>query len=164
MWSALPSAKPATERTSIARRSPIFAAAIALTAIALSASSSPASADDEPLVIAKQGNFYVGGKYVENKGDHPMVGQIYVQFQIPQRQTHPYPIVLVHGGGQTGSGWISTPDGRDGWATYFLRKGYAVYVVDQVGRGRSAYVIDIYGPVSTQSREYVMQRFTTVDK
>ena len=30
------------------------------------------------------------------------------------------PIVMVHGGGQTGSGWISTPDGREGWAQYFL--------------------------------------------
>ena len=33
-----------------------------------------ASAADEPLVIAKQGNFYIGGKYVESKGDMPMVG------------------------------------------------------------------------------------------
>src|SRR4051812_8905835 len=87
-----------------------------------------ARAADEPLVIAKQGNFYIGGKYVESNGDRPMVGQMYVQYQIPARQTHPYPIVMVHGGSQTGSGWISTPDGREGWATYFLRQGYAVYV------------------------------------
>ncbi len=33
----------------------------------------------------------------------------------------------------------ASPDGRDGWATYFLRKGYAVYVVDQVARGRDVY-------------------------
>src|SRR5205823_6634389 len=103
-------------------------------------------------------------RYVETNGDMPMVGQAFVQYQVPQRQTHPYPIVMIHGGSQTGSGWISTPDGRDGWATYFLRKGYAVYVVDQVGRGRSAYINDVYGPTSTQSREYAMQRFTTVEK
>jgi pimeloyl-ACP methyl ester carboxylesterase len=93
-----------------------------------------------------------------------MVGQAYVQYQIPQRQTHPYPIVMVHGGSQTGSGWISTPDGREGWATYFLRHGYAVYVVDQVARGRSAYIGDVYGPSRTQTREYVMQRFSTSEK
>jgi len=61
------------------------------------------------------------------------------------------------------SGWISTPDGRDGWATYFLRKGDAVYVVDQSGAAFRL-INDVYGPTSTQSREYVMQRFTTVEK
>jgi pimeloyl-ACP methyl ester carboxylesterase len=120
-----------------------------------------ARADDEPLAIARQGNFYIGGKYVESNGDRPMVGQMFVQYQVPQSQTHPYPIVMVHGGSQTGSGWISTPDGRDGWATYFVRRGYAVYVIDQVGRGRSPYIGDIYGPARTQTREYAMQRFST---
>jgi pimeloyl-ACP methyl ester carboxylesterase len=118
-------------------------------------------AADEPLMIAKQGVFYVGGKYVESNGDMPMVGQAFVEYQIPQHQTHPYPIVLVHGGSQTGTGWISTPDGREGWAIYFLRHGYAIYIVDQVARGRSAYIADVYGPSRTQTREYVMQRFST---
>src|SRR6266436_5813223 len=121
-------------------------------------------AADDVLAIARQGNFYIGGKYIESNGDMPMIGQAFVQFQIPQHQTHPYPIVMVHGGGQTGSGWISTSDGRDGWATYFLRHGYAVYVVDQVGRGRSAYIIDVYGPSRMQTREYSMQRFSTSEK
>jgi pimeloyl-ACP methyl ester carboxylesterase len=121
-------------------------------------------AADDDLAIARQGNFYIAGKYVESNGDMPMIGQAFVQFQIPQRQTHPYPIVMVHGGGQSGSGWISTPDGRDGWATYFLRHGYAVYVIDQVARGRSAYIADVYGPSRTQTREYSMQRFSTSEK
>ena len=129
----------------------------------LVAASSSQAADDV-LTIAKQGNFYIGGKYVESNGDTPMIGQAFVQFQIPQPQTHPYPIVMVHGGGQTGSGWISTPDGRDGWATYFLRRGYAVYVVDQVARGRSPYIVEVYGPSRAQSREYTMQRFSTSEK
>ncbi len=121
-------------------------------------------AADEPLMIAKQGVFYVGGKYVESNGDEPMVGQAFVEYQIPQHQTHPYPIVLVHGGSQTGIGWISTPDGREGWAIYFLRHGYAIYIVDQVARGRSAYIADVYGPSRTQTREYVMQKFSTSEK
>src|SRR6266478_8798961 len=115
-----------------------------------------ARAVDAPLTIAKQGNFYIGGKYVENNGDMPMVGQAFVQYQIPQSQTHPYPIVMIHGGSQTGSGWISTPDGRDGWAIYFLH-GYAVYVVDQ-GRART---IGLYRgrlrSFPNAAREYVMQ-------
>ena len=123
-----------------------------------------ARAAGEPLSIARQGNFYIGGQYVDDHGDMPMIGQAFVEFQIPQHQTHSYPIVLVHGGSQTGTGWISTPDGREGWAIYFLRRGYAVYIVDQVGRGRSAYIADVYGASRTQTREYVMQRFSTSEK
>src|SRR3977135_422936 len=48
-------------------------------------------AADEALTIAKQGNFYIGGNYVESNGDMPMVGQAFVEYQIPQRQTHPEP-------------------------------------------------------------------------
>jgi len=135
-----------------------------LGALGLAAVASPVAAADEPLMIAKQGNFYIGGRYVESNGDVPMVGQAFVQFQVPHPQRHPYPIVMVHGGSQTGSGWISTPDGREGWATYFLRRGYAVYVVDQVARGRSPYIADVYGRTRSQSREYAMQRFSTGEK
>jgi len=135
---------------------------IALLIVALLQSSDRSQA--ESLAIAREGVFYIGGKYVESHGDVPMVGQAFVEYRIPERQTHPYPIVLVHGGSQTGVGWISTPDGRDGWAIYFLRHGYAVYIIDQVARGRSAYIADVYGPERTQTREYVMQRFSSSEK
>ncbi|MGY9107675.1 MAG: alpha/beta hydrolase, partial [Alphaproteobacteria bacterium] len=115
-------------------------------------------------MISEQGNFYIGGRYVENNDDMPMIGQMYVQYQIPYERVHEYPIVMVHGGSQTGSGFISTPDGREGWATYFLRRGYAVYVVDQSARGRSAYINDIYGPSRRQAREYVMERFAASER
>ena len=46
---------------------------------------------------------------------------------------------MIHGGSQTGTNFTITPDGREGWAQYFLRRGHAVYVVDQVARGRSAH-------------------------
>src|SRR5258708_39150065 len=123
------------------------------------AGSTATRAADDVLSIAKQGNFYIGGNYVESNGDMPMVGQAFVEYQIPRPQTHPYPIVMIHGGSQTGTGWISTPDGRDGWAIYFLRHGYAVYVVDQVARGRSPYIVDVYGPSRTQTPEYVIHPF-----
>jgi len=135
---------------------------VALAATACLSSSIACAA--EALAIAREGVFYIGGKYVESHGDMPMVGQAFVEYRIPEPQTHPYPIVLVHGGSQTGTGWISTPDGRDGWAIYFLRHGYAVYIIDQVARGRSAYIADVYGPERTQTREYVMQRFSTSEK
>ncbi len=147
-------------RVSMTSQTAWIAAFVAISCFA----SMAAGAADEPLMIAKQGNFYVGGKYVESSGDTPMVGQTFVEYQIPQRQSHPYPIVMVHGGGQTGSGWISTPDGREGWAQYFLRRGYAIYIVDQVARGRSAYIAEVYGAPRAQTREYVMQRFSTSEK
>src|SRR5690242_19673299 len=53
---------------------------------------------------------------------------------------------------------------REGWAQFFLRRGYAVYVVDQVGRGRSTYQPEVYGNMSSQTREYVMQRFAAGEK
>jgi pimeloyl-ACP methyl ester carboxylesterase len=93
----------------------------------------------EPLAIRTHGTFFVGGQYSTVNDATRFVGQMYVEFSIPQPLRHPYPIVFVHGGGQIGSGWWTTPDGREGWAPYFLRRGFAVYVVDQPARGRSAY-------------------------
>ncbi|ACK50265.1 conserved hypothetical protein [Methylocella silvestris BL2] len=107
-----------------------------------------------PQVIAKRGNFFVGG--TRNAKDQ-IVGQMYVEYAIPQTQTHTYPLVFVHGGGQIGVGWNETPDGREGWAQYFLRKGYAVYVVDQPGRGRSPYNSQM-GPLSDPGDSLTVRR------
>jgi pimeloyl-ACP methyl ester carboxylesterase len=87
-----------------------------------------------PLAIADQGCFYVGGSY-DDSGT--MSGQMFVQHQVPAEREHPYPLVMIHGGGQTGVGFLSTPDRRRGWADYFVARGFAVYVVDVPGRGRS---------------------------
>src|SRR3569833_1775673 len=67
-----------------------------------------------------------------------MIEQMFVHYRIPASVTH-YPIVFVHGGGLTGQAYETTPDGREGWATYFARKGYPVYVVDFPTRGRAAF-------------------------
>ncbi len=100
-----------------------------------------------PLVIAKQGYFFVGGTYHTFNNQQYISGQAYVEYQIPQNVKHPYPIVMIEGFGLTGTNFTGTPDGRDGWAQYFLREGYAVYVYDQPGRGRSAWVASAYGVI-----------------
>ena len=84
---------------------------------------------------------------------------MYVEYRIPAKQTHPYPIIFVHGGTRSGANWTGTSDGREGWAQYFARRGYAVYVVDQPGRGRSAYVPEVYGPPRFANAESAQQRY-----
>ncbi|RNL87641.1 alpha/beta fold hydrolase [Halostreptopolyspora alba] len=75
---------------------------------------------------------------------------MFVQWEAPAGGSRPYPLVLVHGGGGQGTDWTTTPDGRPGWATRFVEAGYAVYVVDRCGHGRSPYHPDIVGPMGAQ--------------
>jgi len=117
-----------------------------------------------PLAIERQGYLFAGGKYSTVNGRQVMSGHLYAEFQIPSRRTHPDPIVMIHGGGQTGTNFTGTPDGREGWAQYFLREGYAVYVVDQPGRARGAYQADLYGPPTRLDLERVQQRFTAPER
>ena len=71
--------------------------------------------------------------------------QIYVEHWIPAQVRHPYPVVLIHGGYGQGSEWISTPDGRRGWAPQLLEQGYKVYVLDRPGQGRCPYHPWVHG-------------------
>ena len=71
--------------------------------------------------------------------------QMYVEHWIPREVRHPYPVVLIHGGYGQGSDWISTPDGRRGWATLLLEQGYKVYVLDRPGQGRNPYHPWVHG-------------------
>jgi pimeloyl-ACP methyl ester carboxylesterase len=47
------------------------------------------------------------------------------------------PVVLVHGGSQTGCCYLRTADGRPGWAFAFARRGYRAILPDWPGCGRS---------------------------
>jgi pimeloyl-ACP methyl ester carboxylesterase len=121
------------------------------------------SAQAPPLAIARQGYFFVGGTYFDSPSGRSMSGQMYVEFQIPATRTHPYPIVMFSGGGQSGLNYTGTPDGREGWMQYFLRQGYAVYVLDQPSRARSPHQAEV-GPQSRQPVERVQQRFTAPER
>src|SRR3984957_107712 len=74
--------------------------------------------------IGSTGFFYVGGQYVGAPGKEVMDGAEYVEVMVPKKIRHPYPIVMFHGAGQTGTDWLQTPDGRAGWAYYFLKQGF----------------------------------------
>ena len=102
-----------------------------------------------PLELQDEGVFFVNGQAAATAfPDSPatgaappgdiMIDQMYVQYRIPKTVSAP-PIVMVHGSGHTGVTYETTPDGREGWATYFARKNFSVYVVDHAGRGRSSF-------------------------
>jgi pimeloyl-ACP methyl ester carboxylesterase len=119
---------------------------------------------DEPLVLARDGFMYVGGKRMHVEGREYFYGQMYVEIRIPAKQTHPYPIIMVHGGSMSGTNYTGTPDGREGWAQYFVRHGYAVYVVDQPGRGRSGFLTAATGPMQNSARNNSASRFVSQEK
>jgi len=121
------------------------------------------AADAGSLEIATQGYLFAGGKYVDGPDGKYMSGQAYVEYQIPKTRTHVLPIVMIEGGGQSGSNFTGTPDGREGWAQYFLKLGYAVYVVDQPGRGRSALRPE-YGETVQRPTSWVQQQFTAPER
>jgi pimeloyl-ACP methyl ester carboxylesterase len=146
-------------------RSPLRAALLLAAALTFGTTSVTQAADDDPpLNLARDGFFYAGGKPTTINGKTYIAGQMYVEFRIPAKQTHPYPIVMVHGGTRSGANWTGTVDGREGWAQYFARRGYAVYVVDQPGRGRSAYVPEVYGPPRLADAESAQQRYMQQEK
>ena len=115
--------------------------------------------DSGPLVIARQGYLFAGGTYSTVNERQVMSGQLYAEFQIPADRRHPWPVVMVHGARQSGTNFTGTPDGREGWAQFFLREGYTVYVVDQPGRGRSAYQADLYPPLGSVPLDGTEERF-----
>jgi pimeloyl-ACP methyl ester carboxylesterase len=75
---------------------------------------------------------------IDPDGD-AVTGQMYVQAFRLQAPRQTLPVLLWHGGGLTGACWESTPDGRPGWLTWFLRQGFDVLVSDAMERGRASW-------------------------
>lgn len=86
----------------------------------------------------KRDFFYVGGRSLSASTGTLTVDQLYVEKLTPTCSKHKAnPLVFIHGGGIAGSTWLNTPDNREGWATYFTKQGYVVYLVDTNAIGRS---------------------------
>jgi pimeloyl-ACP methyl ester carboxylesterase len=127
-----------------------FELAARVCAAAMLAFAGAAARADEPLLIAKQGSLEAGGEMVfcaTNDGGDPnstrwpkgrvFVNHVYATYQYPAEQKYRYPILLNPGGGHTARVYDTTPDGREGWRTLFLREGFATYGVDRVNTGRA---------------------------
>jgi pimeloyl-ACP methyl ester carboxylesterase len=105
-----------------------------------------------PLDLAEWSYFFVGVERTDlARGSFVNGKQMYVETFIPAQVRHPYPLVLVHGGGGQGLDWMGTPDGRRGWTQILLEEGYRVYVVDRPGHGRSPFHPDVDGPFPAQN-------------
>lgn len=126
------------------------------------------------LSIKEEGMFSSGGTVTEpidgkfdettnwldgtRAGNTAHVDHANVLYQIPENETG-LPMVFLHGYGQSRMGWMTTPDGREGWSTSFLRKGHSVFLVDQPRRGEAgsttAMTNDGIDTWSAESKEYM---------
>jgi hypothetical protein len=121
----------------------------------------------DSLVLKSQGSFFIGGRTIStdamtgtssgflnteiNTGSIT-VDQMYVQYQVPEGSDKHVPVVMVHGCCLSAKSYETTPDGRMGWNEYFLRKGRAVYLPDQVSRARSGFDATIYNEIRLGKR------------
>lgn len=113
----------------------------------------------QPVGVAAIGSYFVGGRNVDycnmpleeyvlapngvpvqiNPNGTTSVGHMYVQYVINAAAASKPAVVFCHGGSMTGAVWESTPDGRSGWMSDFLTRGWSVYNVDAVERGRAGW-------------------------
>lgn len=91
-------------------------------------------------------------------GNTAHVDHANVLYQIPENESG-LPMVFLHGYGQSRMGWMTTPDGREGWSTFFLRKAHSVFLVDQPRRGEAGSTVamtnDNIDTWSQESKEYM---------
>ena len=99
-------------------------------------------------VITSDGTFDVSNYYMSREGSTSHVDHANVLYQIPTEDTE-LPMVFLHGYGQSRMGWMTTPDGREGWSDMFLRKGHSVWLIDQPRRGEAGQT-SVAGSISTE--------------
>ncbi|KAJ3537178.1 hypothetical protein NM208_g6423 [Fusarium decemcellulare] len=91
-------------------------------------------------IIPKREVLYVGGRYTNitaSLDSHSFYIYVEKLSPNPAPANPPLPIIFIAGAAQTGTNFLSTPDRRPGWASYFISKGHTVYLSDQPARGRS---------------------------
>jgi len=110
--------------------------------------------DSAPIRLKDHKAFFVGGIKTKVNNKEITKGSMYVEHFIPEEKDGEKKIILIHGGGQSGVGFLSTPDHRRGWAYDFLFAGYEVFIVDQPARGRSGYSSTLYGNYIDREMDY----------
>lgn len=124
---------------------PLFISGILLST-ALGLSSCSTVKDSGKIVLKEQGSFLAGGTQRTEPGTFNIGNALkpggqtfhgdhaYIFYQVPAK-AHRYPLVFLHGAGESKKTWETTVDGRDGYQNIFLRRGFGVYLLDQPRRG-----------------------------
>ena len=132
----------------------------------------------QELRIAGQGMFNSGGtvttavsgdydavqswKDSTRAGNTAHVDHANVLYQIPA-EDNGNPIVYLHGYRQSRMCWMTTPDGREGFSTLFMRNGHSAFLVDQPRRGEAGATSEIssdtdldmwYGEIDEDDEDY----------
>lgn len=131
------------------------------------AAAAKSAADMAPMDLAEWSYFWLGVSRAKlARGTVTSGEQMYVETWAPKTIRHPYPIVIVHGGGGQGLDWLGTADGRPGWVPMLLEQGYRVYLVDRPGHGRSPFAPELMGPWPAQASTYtgLERQFTAPEK
>lgn len=108
----------------------------------------PKKSNSSAIAITEQGSFLIGGTKLTQPGTFDIkdalnsAGQTfhgdhaYAFYQIPE-DANRFPIVFLHGAGQSKKTWETTPDGREGFQNIFLRQKFPTYLIDQPRRGEA---------------------------
>ena len=130
----------------IKRQSVRILAALVFAALSASPLTHAAPGDaTKPLMIQEQGSFAVGGTVIQSPGTfetansasggqtlHGDHARVFYQVPVNARKL---PLVMWHGFGQFSKTWETTADGREGYQNLFLRRQFAIYLIDQPRRG-----------------------------
>ena len=120
-----------------------------------------AGCSSAPFALRDMGSFHVGGRDVAISGKPVkevvftpggvpakidpngtyVAEAMYVQYFLPANRRGAVPLLMWHGGGLTGVTYESTPDGREGWLNWFVKRGWDVYNSDAVERGRAGWAM-----------------------
>jgi hypothetical protein len=113
----------------------------------------------QPLSIAQQGYFFVGGKLVTVNGRKVMsAAKPMANSRFPRK--NPAVPDRYHSGRGADRYQLQRHTGRPG----FLRRGYTVYIVEQPGRRRSGYQPESDGPHAYPNGKNLEDRFTAPER
>jgi hypothetical protein len=117
----------------------------------------------EPIVLQRQGSFAFGGTEITEPATDSTLhcDHGYTEFQVPV-DARRLPLIMWHS--TSTKTWTSTPGGPVGFQDIFLRRGFAVYIVDLPRQGRASLgcVETIYTPdLGRDQRTFIGWRLGT---
>ncbi|MBU8861639.1 MULTISPECIES: hypothetical protein [unclassified Micromonospora] len=106
---------------------------------------------DDGLTVTGSGYFFVGGQQVTDdsggRTSTTWTGQAMVHRLVPAGADQP-PVIMMPGLGLSSSIFLTTPDGREGWAQQAARAGHPVYVLDEPSLAVSGFDVRPFNAVA----------------